>query len=247
MMITDMVCKKITVLAFLVVITSYIAQAQVTAGKITYERKTNLTKKFKDSEWARDYIKEKNKIDEFELYFNDTASVFKEKETDVENRNDWYTSKNEVYQNYTQNQKLTIKSIWGEKFAITDTLSKRVWKMTDSKRNIAGFNCRKAIWQSVDSSKLKMYAWYCNEIAPSVGPESFNGLPGAILGLATEDGGIVFFATKVETSNPNINALWYKNKKKRYTSAEFTTEIIARFGKDKWFKPQMKELFGAWQ
>jgi GLPGLI family protein len=243
----DMVCNKINLLAFLVVLTSYTAQAQLTSGKITYERKTNLVKKFKDSEWAKEYIKEKNKIDIFELYFNDTASVFKEKETDELIRNDWYTSRNQVYQNYARNQKLTIKSVWGEKFAITDSISKRAWKMTDSKRNIAGFNCRKAIWQSTDSSKLKMYAWYCNEIAPSVGPESFNGLPGAILGLATEDGGIVFFATKVETSNPNLNTLWYKSKKKRYTSAEFKAEITAQFGKDQWFKRQMKELFGAWQ
>ncbi len=247
MMITDMVCNKISVLAFLVAITSYTAQAQITAGKITYERKTNLVKKFKDSEWAKDYIKEKNKLDLFELYFNDTASVFKEKETDVETRYDEFTSKNEVYQNVVRNQKLTIKNVWGEKFAVTDSITLRVWKMTDSKRNIAGFNCRKAIWQSSDSIKLKMYAWYCNEIAPSVGPESFNGLPGAILGLATEDGGIVFFATKVETSNPDMKTLWYKGKKKRYTSAEFKAEITAQFGKAKWFKPQMKELFGSWQ
>ncbi len=238
------VCKHTLVLLLLI---ANATQAQITAGKISYERKTNLTKKFKDDDWAKDYFKVKTKVDEFELYFNDTASVFIEKPTDVEERNDWATSKNEVYQNYTTHERLTIRSVWGEKFAITDTVKKRAWKITDSKRNIAGFNCRKAIWQSSDTSNLKMYAWYCNEIVPSIGPESFVGLPGAILGLATEDGGIVFFATKVETLNPNIKQLWYKGKKKRYTTTEFKTAITAQFGADKWFKRQMKELFGAWQ
>jgi GLPGLI family protein len=240
------ICNIVTTLLFLILFLNT-SNAQITSGKISYERKTNLAKKYKDSEWASNYIKEKSKIDYFELYYNDTASVFKEKETDVEARYDDFINKNEVYQNFNTNKKLSIKNVWGEKFAVTDTLTLRQWKMTDSKRNIAGFNCRKAIWQSNDSSKLKMYAWYCNEISASVGPESFRGLPGAILGLATEDGGIVFFATKVETSNPNLKELWYKGKKKRYTASEFKTEINAQFATNKWFKQQMKELFGAWQ
>ncbi len=76
-----------------------ISKAQITAGKITYERKTNLYKKFKDDD-IREWLKEedKNKVDVFELYFNDSISVFKPEESDLKEKMTWATSKNVVYQ-----------------------------------------------------------------------------------------------------------------------------------------------------
>ncbi|HRD37366.1 MAG TPA: hypothetical protein PLC65_01935, partial [Bacteroidia bacterium] len=62
---------------------SALTNAQITYGKITYERKTNLYKRFKDDN-VKNWIKEEDKIklDYFELYFNDTCSAFRPQESE---------------------------------------------------------------------------------------------------------------------------------------------------------------------
>lgn len=125
-------------------ITTHVAQAQITYGKITYERKTNLYKKFKNNGDVKEWLREedKNKVDVFELYFDDSLSVFKPQESDLVERMSWATSKNVVYQNYTSNKRLTEKKIWGETL-VSDTVRSFKWKITESKRNICGYQCRK--------------------------------------------------------------------------------------------------------
>lgn len=223
------------------------ASSQITSGKITYERKTNLYKKFKNNGDVKEWLKEedKNKIDIFELYFNDTLSAFKPQESDLVERMSWSTTKNVVYQNQTLKTRLTEKKIWGELFLIADSVREFKWKITDSKRNICGYQCRKAIWQANDSTRL--YAWYSNDINASIGPESFVGLPGAILGLATEDGGIIYFAKTVEVTKPDvINLLPKKSKSKVYKASELRTQLEKDFGKEKWGKIMIYNNFEIW-
>ncbi|MBA3648008.1 MAG: GLPGLI family protein [Chitinophagales bacterium] len=221
--------------------------AQFSAGKIVYERKTNLYKKFKDQENIKDWIKEqdKNKVDVFELYFNDTLSVFKPQENGLREKMSWTTSKNIVYQNFKRNDRLTVRDIWGEQMYVEDSLYTRKWKITDSKRIIAGFSCRKAIWQANDSTRI--YAWYSDEIITSTGPESFYGLPGAILGLATEDGGVIYFAKTIEFSVPDMSSIVpKKGKNKIYTTAELQNKLEKQFGKEDWGKAMINNMFGIW-
>ena len=220
-----------------------VAFAQITSGKIVFERKTNLYKKYKDDN-VKDWLKEidKNKVDYFELYFNDSMSVFMPQESDLKERMSWATSKNTTYQNFKTNSTLAIKSVWGEQLYVQDTLKKRVWKITDSKRVISGYNCRKAIWEMNDTTRI--YVWYADDIVPNVGPEAFAGLPGAILGLATEDGGVIYFAKSVEALNPSMERLTpKKGKNKIYESAELKTKLEKDFGKNPWGKAMIKDLF----
>ena len=241
------VCKYIKTSFFCVLILNgLLASAQIKAGKIVYERKTNLYKKFKGDD-VKEWLKEsdKNKVDVFELYFNDSLSVFKPQESDLKETMSWATSKNQVYQNSKTKQRITVKTIWGEELIVQDSLYKRTWKITESTRKIAGYECRKAIWQANDSTRL--YAWYCNEIEPSIGPESFIGLPGAILGLATEDGGVIYFAKSVTVeSAPTEKLLLKKTKTKIYASDELKKRLEKDFGKEKWGKSMIREHFGIW-
>lgn len=223
------------------------AQSQINYGKITYERKTNLYKKFKNNRDVKEWLKEedKNKVDVFELYFNDSLSLFKPQESDLVERMSWATTKNIVYQNFNSNNRFTEKKIWGEQFFISDTLRTFNWKIIDSKRNICGYQCRKAIWQANDSTRI--YAWFCTEIIPSIGPESFVGLPGAILGLATEDGGVIYFAKSIEIAKPDIAILLQKkSKQKIYKSAELKAQLEKEFGKEKWGKAMIYNNFEIW-
>lgn len=239
-----MIFRKYIAAAILSLLT-VCAFPQYKTGKISYERKTNLYKKFKGN--AKDWIREedKNKIDYFELYFNDTVSVFKPTESDLKETMSWATAKNTVYQNFNTGQKFMIKSIWGEQLYLKDSLSARKWKITDSKRNIAGYNCRKAVWKVNDSTRI--YAWFSQDLETSTGPETFNGLPGVILGLATEDGGVVYFAKKVELIKPEPATLIPgKTKSKIYTGKELRAKIEKDYGKEKWGKEMIHETFDIW-
>ena len=227
--------------------TTQVALSQITYGKITYERKTNLYKKFKSNgdikEWLRE--EDKNKVDVFELYFDDSLSVFKPQESDLVERMSWATTKNVVYQNYVSNKRLTEKKIWGETFLVADSIRTFKWKITESKRKICGYQCRKAIWQANDSTRI--YAWFCSEVNSSIGPESFVGLPGAILGLATEDGGVIYFAKSVEVVKPEQTALLQKkSKQKIYKAAELKAQLEKDFGKEKWGKAMIYNNFAIW-
>lgn len=220
--------------------------AQITTGKIVFERKTNLYKKYKDDnveEWIKQ--EDKNKTDLFELYFNDSISVFKPQESELKERMSWATSKNVVVQNFNKNYRLTIKEIWNEQLFVEDSLYNRQWKITESKRVICGYSCRKAIWQANDSTRI--YAWFCAEIIPNIGPESFYGLPGAILGIATEDGGVIYFAKTFEITKPDMSVLIpKKGKNKIYSTAELKAKLSKDFGKNTWGKAMIKDAFGIW-
>lgn len=220
-------------------------QSQITAAKITYERKTNLFKKFKVNDVSR-WLKEEDKIkiDYFELLFNDTCSLFKPQESELRENMEWATTKNTVYQNFNTGKRYIIKDFWGEELHLTDSLFIREWKITESSRKIAGYNCRKAMWQANDTTRI--YAWFSYDIVPSTGPESFNGLPGTILGLATEDGGIIYFAKKVDILQSPAATFVPPKKKKIYTVAELKAEMTERYGKEKWFKEMLQNHFGIW-
>jgi GLPGLI family protein len=219
--------------------------SQITNAKITFERKTNLFKKFKGENTQR-WIKEENKIklDYFELYITDTFSVFKPQESELREEMSWTTQKNTVYQNFKNNTRYTIKTVWGEELHLSDSLVNRKWKITESSRKIAGYNCRKAIWQANDS--LRIYAWFSYDIISPSGPESFNNLPGTILGLATEDGGIIYFAKKVEVLNPLPATFNIPKKKKVQTITQVKVDLEKRYGKEKWFKGELEQMFGIW-
>ena len=221
--------------------------SQIKSGKITYERKTNLYKKFKNNGDVKEWLKEedKNKLDVFELYFNDSLSVFNAQESDLVERMSWSTTKNSVYQNRITNKRLTIKTIWGERFLLDDSIRLSKWKITENKRNVCGYQCRKAILNVNDSTRL--YAWFCSELDATIGPESLGGLPGVILGLATEDGGVIYFAKTVEIIKPTLEVLLpKKSKEKLYKTAELKAQITKDFGKEKWGKMMLYNQFEVW-
>ena len=215
---------------------------QITHGTILYERKTNLLKKFKDPKQQKWLRGEKMKVDRFNLYFTPKKSLFLPDENAIPTKADWATSKNIVIQDLKKKERISIYNLFGEKKTVKDDLIERKWKITERKRNIAGYSCRRAIWLKNDSTRI--YAWYTDQIIPPTGPETFNGLPGTILGLATEDGGVVYFAKKVEDKNPEINELISKVKiKKTYTEYELRQELLEKSKSNPWMGKIMNYLF----
>lgn len=225
--------------AILVVGNNY---AQITQGKITFERKTNLFKKFDDKN-IQEFLKDnKVKVDKFELFFNDSTCAFKPVALEVVDELSWTTNKNSVYQNLSNKERMTVMDLWGNLVFIKDSISPRAWKITDNSRNIAGYNCRKAIYQKDDSTRI--YAWFSVDLVPSIGPELFSGLPGAILGLATEDGGVIYFATEVKAMNVPAETFNYKaGKNEIYTVEKIRKELESKFASQPWGKRVLEDMF----
>lgn len=221
----------------------FFSQAQmITSGRIVFERKTNLEKKFADGRMADWLDGKKFKVEEFELFFNDTISIFRPIESNEVDRMSWMTSKSTVMQNFAVNEKLTVLDVGGQQVILKDSNALRQWKITDNKRTIDQYRCQKAIYEKNDSTRI--YAWFTIDIVPSVGPEGFFGLPGAILGLATEDGGIIYFAKKVEFNEPKAEIFAVNTKKKDvFTPEEFKTKMKKDFGSDEWSQRWMNDLF----
>ena len=221
--------------------------AQVFEGKVTFERKTNLEKRYKGQEmnrWMRGDMK-KPKIDVFELYFTDSASVFVPVESEIPDEREWSTMKNLSYQNLNSGIRKQEFSFWGTKVVMQDTLRNRTWKITESSRNIAGYNCKQALWEVNDT--LRIYAWYAEELISSTGPETFNGLPGVILGLATEDGGVVYFAKEVKPMNVNITEYIPKVKEKDlYNETSLRALVADRFSNWGSFADRMVDDLFLW-
>ncbi len=235
--------KAIITLIFLFSISFGFGQ-YIKNGKIIFERKTNLMKRFEGIDRIRKMITEENKIkiDKFELLFDESASVFRPIRDVSEGKMGWMTTKNTYYQNFTDESQFTILALFGQNVYIKDSLPERQWKITDSKRNIGGYKCRKAMYEKNDSTRI--YAWYTPELTINTGPEGYCGLPGTILGLATEDGGIVYFAKKIELMDPKKEDLVPESTKKQvFTLKELKIKIEKDYGNTPWGKGMFEDLF----
>ncbi len=219
-------------LLFLTVVLSHVAVSQISSAVVTFERRVNLYKKYKNTEHIKSIKEdEKIKIDYFSLIFTDTCSLFKPIESQLKEVNSWATTKNTVFQNFRTNKRVSFKTILKEDVQIIDSLYLRNWKFTESTRSIAGYTCRKVVWQANDSTKI--YAWYSYDLGISTGPESFCGLPGTILGVATEDGSVVYFAKKVEVVKPQESQFNVPDLKKHYLTSELKLIIDGKNDADK--------------
>lgn len=217
--------------------------SQIQEGVIVFERKTNLFKKF-TSQSTQDYIKEENKYrtDKFILYFNDTISVFVPEERYEFDRLSWATNSNTVIQNFSSNISKIIYSFSGAPVPVKDSLIERNWKFTDKSRTICNIECMQAVYEMDDSTRV--YAWFTSKITPNIGPESYWGLPGAILGLATEDGSVTYFAKSIDERKVDIEKETPKfNEKKAKSRNEVIAKVKHDYKMEKEIERYIRELF----
>jgi len=238
--------KKIFAAGVLVLMTST-SFAQMTSGKIIFERKTNLKKMFADNPRVARFLDKdvKWKYEQFEMYFTKTQSAFNPIESDEPEQGfmKYLTTHNTIYKDYTKNQKTIMMDMWGTPTTIKDSIQPRQWQVTDRKRKIAGYLCRRSILQIDDTTRI--YAWFTTDISPSVGPEGFDGLPGAVLGLATENGSIVYFAKSVEAmAPPEAKMKPVKEPKEVYTVSELKSVLLEKMGQ--WVKKDDLNSMFSW-
>lgn len=214
---------KYILLFFLLLSFPLVAVAQFAAqGKITYERRTNVklkTQTEKQSEYTKMVIDKMAPftISEFSLLFNEQYTRYQfEKEREVTGLVfSWEKvgRENKVFTDFSTGKVSALKNVYETTFLVEDSISRFRWKIEDEMRNIAGYNCRKAVTRICDS--VVVVAFYTEQIMVSGGPEGFNGLPGMILGLAVPRLFTTWFATEVILTTPEITPLPVERKQKK--------------------------------
>lgn len=213
-------------------------------GKITYERRVSqfaLQENYSDEDFIKSTFYEEIKkafpkviVDQFVLEFDAQQSLYKAGEETTENKylmNQFKPDDKEyTYQNFKDKLYFSESNLFENKYKIKDSLQHYTWRFTGETREIAGFECKKAVTVIEDS--VVVVAFYTDEITPSVGPMGFHGLPGAILGMAVPRLYLNLFATKVERSDTPIKLPYkptdkFAERKQIFSDLEKITDIQA--------------------
>lgn len=194
--------KKIIFTAFIFFIAKYtFAQAQfISKGIIEFEKRTNMWADLKGSyaEQMKKTVPE-YKTDYFNYEFDNDKSIYapgRESNNKPSSFLGMPATDNQVYSDFKTKKYIAKKNVFEKTFLIEDSLRNATWKITNDFREIAGFNCRRATTVIMDS--IFVVAFYTDQIMIPGGPESFNGLPGMILGLVINRLHTTWYATKVQ-------------------------------------------------
>ncbi len=221
--------KKIILILFVLISTRSFSQVFIDKGMIEYEVKSNNYKLFGDGIWA-EMMKDKLPkftIKYFQLTFAGNKSVYKYNRIDDKNKLPWGNEGDEDnlwYNDYEQSDFVQLKNVFGDNYLLTDSLVKIDWKITNESREIAGFNCRKAVGRLFDS--VYVFAFYTDEITVSGGPMGLHGLPGMIMGITIPRMFTSWLATKVSVNgiDEKLIAAPTKGRKKIATELRKTVE-----------------------
>lgn len=240
-------------IASLVCTTTLQAQQFVDKAVIEYEVNTNLKKTMSNDSWdemMKDNLSDL-KISYFTYTFADNKSLFKfdrwspktripKYQKDADEENSWYFD-------FTTRKMNMQKQIVGTNFVIEDSIPNIQWKITNENREIAGYNCRKAVGKIMDD--VYVFAFYTDDITISGGPCTINGLPGMILGLTIPRLYTSFIATKVDVTFTNASDIKPIIAKKTYdlkglkSMFDEKTKEWFSYGEDKEENKRQKNLF----
>lgn len=231
---------------------AYAQQATfIKSGRITFERKINTfatmriflgeTRTMTEEQlntFMQQYRSSSPQFwaDSFNLYFDPMHSLYEPANPNIEYSKTFpvpVAYKNSIYSNFETNEVNTEKQAFEKSYFVKDSTKKIRWKLTDETREIAGYECRRANALFFDS--IYVVAFYTDEIPTQGGPESFNGLPGMILGVAIPHEHITIFAQSV-TGMDTAPGKWkipLPGKGAPVTNKEFnalTAKMLKQFG-----------------
>lgn len=139
----------------------------------------------------------------------------------------------EYYVNTASGKKLRSQEFMGKKYLIVDSLSIIPWKLSEDKRNIQGYECRKASYFNEDK-KQQVVVWYTDKLKPFLGPESYTSLPGTVLEVNINEGERTITAVEILLTPLKKNEIREPSSGKRTTETEFRSIM----------EEQMKQMGG---
>lgn len=193
------------------------------SGAIRFEKSVNMYALIRNMSNGKNSAYMGNMLDEYKksnpqfrvsqstLLFSEKQTLFTPDKVEANAESGFFEfssadQSNTVYTELTTGRFITQKVAFNETFLVKDSVRKINWKITSELREIAGYECRRANAIILDS--IYVVAFYTDQIPVSAGPESFQGLPGMILGVALPHEHITWFAKSV--SDKSIPAADFK-------------------------------------
>jgi GLPGLI family protein len=152
----------------------------------------------------------------------------------------------DLYKNFSQSKSILSSELAGKSYLVIDSITQQPWKLTNETKQILGYTCLKATRKitvqtgpvrtmtigspganvSRDTTRpkpreIELVAWYAQDIASPVGPESYGQLPGVILQLDSDNGMTVFTALEIK-KEVDQKQLKEPKKGKTVSAAEFS-------------------------
>ncbi|WP_405610617.1 GLPGLI family protein [Polaribacter sp. Asnod1-A03] len=239
--------KKVFLLFFIIPFISF-SQKKI-SGKVIYKYrvKQQVFKSEKESDNIKPVLNNFNKNLEnnkdqisFELIFNNNSSYYKlikKLNPDTDKGIDFaklYTGgKEEIYTNKNKNLKIKKIDVFGD-FFLVNSKFKENWKLTQETKKIGKYICFKAFLVKEikgfnnKKSNFITQVWYSPEIPANFGPKGYGNLPGLILEL--EQGGIIYYAQKIELNNKK-NIVINPPKKGNIISEEDFSDMFRKIDK----------------
>lgn len=213
--------KKIIGIVLIFIATQANAQQFISSGSIEFEMRMNNHKSMGEGVWADMF---RDKIPQFSTYwysytFENNKSLYKFERQDEKTKVPFFNNNIDEdvwYSDFETSTSIKRKFVFDDHYLLTDSLSQINWKLVPNEtREIAGFNCRKAVGILFDS--VYVFAFYTDEILIPGGPMGLHGLPGMILGITIPRMYSSWIATKVDIVNVNKAAITppLKGKKKK--------------------------------
>lgn len=128
--------------------------------------------------------------------------------------------KTEMYTNSSTAVILSAHDMMGKKYLIQDTVEMSPWKLGTETKEILGYTCHMAYYTATVDAPIfrigggptpagataperkpitqEITAWYTDQIRPSLGPDTYNTLPGTVLAIDINNGERVIVARNVE-------------------------------------------------
>ena len=209
-------------------------------GKIEFEKRINLYSQIdEDNSWSELQKKTMPKFKStfFDLFFSKNKTIYQPGRENPDNNKLWYegvAETNVIFSELDSSKSVSQKKVFEQVFLIQDSTRQIQWKITDETRMVAGFQCRRANAIIMDS--IYVVAFYTDDIIAPGGPESFNGLPGMILGVSLPHQHVTWFATKVSARPVTAAELKVPSKGKKVTNTtmkESLKEVMKDWGKYK--------------
>ena len=218
--------------------------AVILSGEVRYDLKINQYERAKKiigdevsdatfSEYLQSLVKDKFVTREYLLHFNDSFCSFEQvQRNDPINNLDFVKDMptQVVLKDLKRDSIYIEKNVAGEVVGIKDKQTPIIWKFTNERMDILGYECRRANGLLFDS--VYVVAFYCPDIPISTGPSVFGGLPGLILGVSLPQDNINIFATKLEPKTLTVSSLEKKGKTKSFNEyKEYMRRIFSKNAK----------------
>lgn len=176
---------------------------------LSFSQNGNITVKYKSSVDETKDIYGGNDFKSSTLITNGITSLYVEKNIDTtivySSGDDITYKKSEIVYNYSKdlkNKVVIYKDRYvGMNFVVKDNKYSINWTITGNSKKVMGYSCQEATGEF----RCRSYkAYFLKEIPFSDGPFKFDGLPGLILEVVSDDGVVKITADEIITDNDVI-------------------------------------------